>query len=458
MNSAESWSRRRFIAASSAALAAACVVPDGVFATDEKRPNVLIIGGDDLGPQLGCYGDKTVPTPNIDALAARGTRFSRAYVTQASCSPSRSSMLTGLYPHQNGQLGLAPRGFQMTRTWDNFHSTFDRAGYHTGHLGKLHVEPKRAFRLDYRYPGYDTTRKHGTIRWHVKRFLEARRDKPFLLDIELADPHHPLLAEVDGLPSEPLQRGDAKVWSWTEPRKDEDLPAEVANYYNCIARLDALVGVIIEELRAAGELDNTLIVFWGDHGPPFRRGKTTAYEHGTHIPLIVAGPNVKAGQVRDELVSTVDVLPTLCAAAGMAVPTEPHAHRTGQSLVPLLGGKQAEWRDMLFTEMNFHTWWMYTPTRAVRDDRWKLIHNLDPGEGEPTFELYDLPSDPDERRNLAGQPAHAEHEQRLRTAMQAWREKTDDPLLDPAIVKRLATIPGNPKEPVKPWFRGGQSR
>jgi len=232
--------------------------------------------------------------------------------------------------------------------------------------------------------------------------------------------------------------------------------------------MDAGIGLLMDELAAAGRADDTLVLFLGDHGPPFCRAKTTCYEAGLHVPIIVRWPGrAKAGAVCDKLVSTVDILPTFLDAAGVEHP----AGLAGRSLVPLLAGQDVPWRETLCAEYTSHIPGGYYPRRSIRDGRYKLILNLLPDRPNPitavdgcgswrvsrddkligtdarrafdTYhhppaeELYDLREDPVEFHNLAGMPACAEILARLRQQLQSWREETDDPLLDPAKLAAL---------------------
>jgi arylsulfatase A-like enzyme len=191
---------------------------------------------------------------------------------------------------------------------------------------------------------------------------------------------------------------------------------------------------LLDELEAAGLAENTLVVFWGDNGASVFHGKCSCYEPGVQVPLLVRWPGrVKPGQVRDELVSTVDLMPTILEAAGIAVPEG----LAGRPLQPLLSGAATPtWRKHLFAEMNFHTADMYLPQRTVRDERFKLLVNLAPGTGQAPVELYDLEADPGESKNLADMPAYSHQRQQLESALRRWREETRDPLLDPARLKR----------------------
>jgi N-sulfoglucosamine sulfohydrolase len=429
-----------------------------VATSDAAEPairNILIISADDLGLQLGCYGDRTVPTPRLDALAASGTLFARAYVTQPSCSPSRSSLFTGLYPHQNGQLGLCTHGFSLLKPWPTVPALLCANGRVGGFFGKIHVEPQAAITAGFTTVERDPMlRDPQVVRRRTRDFLSSVRSKPFVLHWDLFDPHQPFIDQAHGLPKNPLTPGSVKSWSWTElpaSKRDEVTAAEAPHsYYNGVARLDSLVGVILDELDAAKAREHTLIIFWGDNGPPTPRGKGNLYENGVHVPMIISGPGVQAGQKRDELVSTIDVLPTVCAAAGVTVPSGPN--HLGRDLGPLLRGETPAWRSQVFTEMTFHTNIIFRPLRAVHESRWKLLRTLAADPTGVKEELYDLTADPDERRNLADDPAHSAERARLAQALDAWQHQTADPLLDSTLFTRLAGVPLAQQTAVPPWY------
>jgi N-sulfoglucosamine sulfohydrolase len=433
-----------------------------------ERPNVLLITTDDMGPQLGSYGDTRARTPNLDALAGEGARFENAYVTQASCSPSRSSIFTGLYPHQNGQIGLSHRGYSMHEGMATLPALLGQAGYRTGVIGKIHVAPASATPFDWNGRlTVQETREVPKVAEAAASFIRESSGRPFFLMVNYMDPHRPLLDQVEGVPADPLGPDDIEPFPFV-PIDTPKVRQEVAAYYNCNTRADVGVGVLLETLKAAGAADNTLVMFIGDHGPPFTRGKTTCYEAGVRIPFIVRWPgHARAALVSPDLVSTVDILPTVAEACGFELP-HPIA---GRSLVPLLEGRRVEWRETLATEYTSHHQGGYFPRRAIRDARYKLIKNLLPDRPnpiknvdgsaawaesrDPTFEgtpareaidrhvappaeeLYDLQQDPVEFVNLADDPAQADVLDRLRAQLQAWREETNDPLLDPQELTRL---------------------
>jgi N-sulfoglucosamine sulfohydrolase len=414
----------------------------------EPPPNIVLVTADDLGMQLGSYGYEGVTTPHLDQLAEEGIRFARAYVTAASCSPSRASLLTGLYPHQNGQWGLAHLGFSMRPGLPNLVALLKQRGYRTGQIGKLHVEPEGDFPFDDKKIDIEPTREPAAVRARCEGFLRDTGKTPFFLYVNLFDPHMPFTRDLGGSPKVKVEPGAAAVLPFVG-RDSPQLRQETADYLTCVNRLDEVMGELLGVLRRRGLEKNTLIVFVSDNGPEFSRGKVTCFEAGTQVPLLVRWPGHFRTGVREELVSTVDLLPTLLELAQAPVP----AGLPGRSLVPLLEGRKVAWRTTLATECNSHEPRMFNPQRALREGRYKVIQTLlqDPalkwpdgltresyrkiqpeaGRGE-WMELYDLEKDPHEFKNLAGQPALKEVEARLLRALAEWRRETRDPLLDPA--------------------------
>ena len=342
-------------------------------------PNVLIVS-EDNGPELGCYGDPYAHTPNLDRLAAEGVRFENAFVPYSVCSPSRACFLTGLYPHQNGQIGLATHKFAMYReNTPNFASMLKKHGYRTGLIGKLHVNPESAFPFDFRaIPGanFNRTKSVADYAAEAARFLAEAQDVPWFLSVNFPDAHLPFLRQANGLPADPLSADDVKPMPWIGVDTAR-LREQVANYYNCLARLDHGVGLLLAELERTGRADNTIVFYIGDHGAQFPRGKGTVYEGALRVPLIVRWPKVAtAGQVRHELVSTVDLLPTALRAAGIEAPQ----NLPGRELQPLLtGAKATNWRQYIFgfTTGSFPR--ACFVQHSIRDQRYKLISSPRPG-------------------------------------------------------------------------------
>ena len=360
-----------------------------------ERLNALLITADDLGIQLSCYGDPIANTPHIDALAARSTRFETAYVSQASCSPSRSTMFTGLYPHGNGHYGLANAnvGFRVHEELiDNLlPNVLKRAGYRTGIIGKLHFDPEKRF-------DFDLNTKEGFGQRDVlkqlqfaREFLEADSEEPWFLMLNLFDPHvqrdrlpdgsrspQYLPNQVQGIPETLLSAHDVPAWPWQGIDTPEQR-TKIAGYYNCVHRIDVAIGKLMEILKETGHDENTLIIFLGDHGPPFTRGKTSCYEAGLRVPFIVNWPGVSKPCASDRLVGSIDIYPTILDAAGVDAPTGLH----GRSVRSVLRNSNTHnWRNTLVAEFHYHGASPFFPRRAITDGRYKLIHNLLAGQAK----------------------------------------------------------------------------
>ena len=435
------------------------------------RPNILFIVSEDNGPELGCYG-APVKTPNLDKLALNGLLFQRAFVAQAGCSQSRGAFLTGLYPHQNGQIGLATSHYAMYNPeTPNMPRSLKAAGYRTGIIGKVHVNPESAFPFDHMSSIQGGNFQRKRMSQYAKEAGEFFKssDGPFYLQVNYPDAHAPFLRQVDGLPEKPLTADDVKPlpYMMVDSRSLRELTAD---YYNCLMRLDTYIGDLLEELRKSGKYDNTVIVYIGDHGADLLRGKRTSYEGGLRIPMIVSWPGKgPVGGSRTEMVSTLDLYPTFLEIAGLPVPS----YLSGRSLVPLIMGQKTDWRKYLFSEWHTHSNGNPYPQRAVRDERYKLIfnpisgvenpgfaftlkHNVVMSEEElykgapsevrksyqrmknpPEFELYDLEKDPFEMVNLADDKKHAKVLERLRQTLFAWQKETRDPLVDRKKAKVL---------------------
>jgi len=424
-------------------LAIICVVGGLLMAADAtKKPNVLLITADDLGLLLSCYGEKRIATPKLDAFAAEGVLFRNAYVAQSSCSSSRAALLTGRWPHQNGQIGLAHLGFRMHPGQPTMPALLKAAGYRTGIIGKLHVEPAADFPFDWMPKEKVAAGPTRNVRWVAEQsrefFASAKASgQPFFYYVNYFDPHGPLNKETDqvaGLPEKPLTAADIKEplpLNAMDPSKN---PIATARLLNTVMRIDAGMGLLLDELKAAGFAHNTLVIFVGDNGTAMPRGKTTCYETGVRVPMLMRWPGgAKGGQTRAETVSLLDLMPTVLAACGVKAPDT----LVGAALQPLLRGDPCkDWREFLFTEMNFHEPQIFRGQRTVRDRRYKLVLNFVTAEGQPPVELFDLQNDPGENKNLADNPAHADARKKLETTMQMWREKRADPLLDPARLQR----------------------
>lgn len=449
------------------------------------KPNILLIIADDLGPNLGCYGDANSVSPNIDKLAAQGVRFTQAHVTAASCSPSRGSIMTGLYPHQHGMYSLSQQGWaKMHDDVPKLPNAMKALGYRTAIIGKTHYEPEHLFEWDLRVVDGEKVIFDRDVRWmnaQASTWLDdSAQDKPFLLCMSYVDPHrgggdgryasdrNEKFPRVRlGLPEKPLSPDDTVPVPFLAVNSPE-VRLENSDYYSCIQRLDTGIGELMDMLEAKDALDNTLIVFIGDHGPDLTRGKISVYETATHIPMLVVWPGqAESGLVRDDLVSTIDLFPTFVTAGGGQITD---ARQTGRPLQPLLTSGSPEWREWLGTEFIAHVPWHYYPRYAMQNGRYQLVENLatsdreNPLEGHnycyawhevmkpqyegtplrtaydsverpPVIELFDKQSDPFLLNNLATNPEYKQTVQEFEQQIQSWREATDDPFLDPAFAK-----------------------
>jgi arylsulfatase A-like enzyme len=412
------------------------------------RPNILWILGDDLGPQLGCYGYPLVRTPNVDKLAAEGVRFTHCFTTAPVCSPSRSAWNTGVYQttigahnhrsHRKDGYRL-PEGVRLVS-----HRLHD-AGYFTANVTEITPALRASGKTDF---NFRAEKPFDGTHWN-----QRAKGQPFYAQINFTAPHKG--------PQWPLARKQADL---VDPAKVElppyypDHPVirdEVANYLDAVNNWDRQVGVVIDELRKDGLLDNTLIFVFGDNGRCLLRGKQWLYDAGTHIPLIVRWPGrIPAGTVRKDPVLALDITAATLDAAGIAHPKLFH----GQSLF----GK-AKPRTEIFSARD-RCDMTVDRIRAVRDGRYKLIHNFYPQrsysqfneyiknsypaltvienlakEGKlnelqarwvapqrPEFELYDHLADPHEVNNLAGDPAHRKAFERLKKRLEQWIAETGD--------------------------------
>jgi N-sulfoglucosamine sulfohydrolase len=434
---------------------------------ETAKPNLLLIIADDLAwDDIGCYGHPTIRTPNLDRLAREGMKFTRGFVTAASCSPSRASMLTGRYPHNTDaeELHWAVPKEQVT-----FVEQLRAAGYWTAAAGKWHLGNAMKERFDlvkeadpagFQLPtGADgkvgTVIKakgdqSGCIDWVPT--LQARpKDKPFFLWLAALDPHRDY--EENILPK-PYTAQDVIVPPYlpdvAEVRKD------LALYYDEITRLDDFVGKVLAELEKQGVADNTFILLISDNGRPFPRDKTTLYDGGIKSPWLVRWPKgMKPGTTCERLVSSVDIAPTMLTLAGL----KPGPTVQGKDFSALLSKPTGKHREFIYAEDNWHDY--ADRARATRSERFKYIRNeypelpnTPPADGVRSLtyqamqrlrdkgfltaekltcfqlraaeEFYDLANDPYELRNLANDPRYATELRQHRTALDSWTKGTND--------------------------------
>lgn len=438
----------------------------------------MLVADDHGREAVGCYGNPVVSTPNIDRLAAEGVRFDNAFCTTASCSSSRSVILTGLHNHTNRTYGLVhdPHHFSMSPRVRTLPVLLAKAGYRTGRMGKKHYRPGRLFPFDLDPPEWGSDEdllRHRDDRWFADRCAEfVAGGSPFFLYWCTYDPHrdrirddHPLRPDSFGNPDEPFAGDVEQPFDPAEvivPEFLPDLPevrAELAAYYQSIARLDRGIGRLLEHLDVAGVMDDTVILYLSDNGAAFPMAKTTLYEPGMRLPLVVRDPrrSSTAGSAAPALVTWADLAPTVLDLAGAP---ELAQHMFGESFVPLLDDPGAPGRGHVFAAHSFHQVTNYYPMRVVRAKRWKFIYNvahkldyptaadlyasatwqailregarlgerdIDQYLHRPRFELYDLESDPLELHNLADDPAQSARVAQMVELVQGFQRDTDDP-------------------------------
>ena len=318
--------------------AAGCLALAGGAAHGAQgRRNVVLFVTDDQSQDAGCYGDKHIKTPHLDALARDGVRLDYAFCTTASCSASRSVILTGMFNHANAQYGHQ-HSYHHFRTYDRIKTLpvrLSQAGYRTGRIGKYHVGPEEVYKFDTALRG--NARSPVEMADACREFVGAQDERPFFLYYCTADPHRSG-GSVAGNPYKPNPFGNRPQGypgvNEVEYTADQvevppflpDTPtcrAELAQYYQSISRIDQGLGRLVAVLKEAGVYDNTVIMYTSDHGMAFPGGKTTLYEGGMRVPMVVRCPDLKRrGGQCNALVSLVDITPTILDVAG-ALPAKP---------------------------------------------------------------------------------------------------------------------------------------
>jgi N-sulfoglucosamine sulfohydrolase len=426
------------------------------------RPNILWISLEDMSPRFGCYGDPLARTPHIDSLATAGTVYPNAFATAGVCSPSRSSIITSMYPTAIGAHHMRTEHVnRFTPELPTPYFTVPPA------YVKSFTEYVRAegyfctnnWKTDYQFASPLTAWDEDSREAHWRHREEGQ---PFFAVF-----NHMLTHESsmwgDMIRNHYYQNDHGDRPLITDPNQVKlppylpDTPKtreSIARYYDLIAEADDFVGSLLRQLEEDGLADNTIVMLWSDHGEGLPRAKRWPYDAGIRVPLIVRWPGViEPGQVNDTLVSLIDLGPTVLSLAGAAVP----AHMQGQ---PFLGDK-VQPREYVFATRDRYDE-SYDMVRAVRDQRYKYIRNYYPEKPylqwvqfshqhpafqelwrlelsgqlagdqrllmqhqRPVEELYDCISDPYEIRNLADDPSYSEELKRLRAAVDDWRCKYD---------------------------------
>jgi N-acetylglucosamine-6-sulfatase len=477
---------------------AALLAPRPGQAAPPERPNVVVMLTDDQ--RWDCIGSADKPylgirTPNLDRIAAEGVRFRNAFVTTSLCSPSRASMLSGLYAHTHQ---IINNFTDFPADLPSYPRQLKAAGYETAYIGKFHMGEDS----DTPRPGFDYWVSHtGQGRYDANTFnvngtlvhkegyytgvvtemavdwLRREHDRPFLLILGHKAPHGPFVPEskykhaFDDRPIEyPRSAFDLDTKpAWIRERLDtwhgiygplyefrknfpDRSPAGVErfrdfvrSYLGTILSVDDSVGAVYGALRETDRLDNTLLIFVSDNsfllGEHGMIDKRTMHEESIRIPLLARLPGrIKPGTVVDQMVLSIDLAPSiidLCSASPL-----PKTH--GRSFAPLLAGKSEGWRKSWFYEYNYEKQFPYTPNvRGVRTEDWKYVH-YPHGDGKPDrhqAELYNLKDDPQESRNLIEDPAAAGKLAELKAELarlMAERDALPDRIpLDEGIQKQL---------------------
>ena len=439
------------------------------LAWGDDRPNIVWISCEDISPNLGCYGDPHAITPNLDRLARQGVRFERAFTPAGVCAVVRSGVITGLYPPAIGSQHMRSRIIPPPNV-RAFAEILRAAGYFTTNRSKT----------DYQFESTESIwdrqgNKHTD--WRERR----DPDQPFFSVINFTVSHESQIrhgdkrhAEVIAEIGEENRRDPVKVAD-TIPEYLPNTAATRENwawYHDNITLMDKMAGEVLDRLEQDSLSDNTLVVFWSDHGMGMPRGKRWIYDSGTLVPMIMRWPDkLKAGTVREDLVSVLDLPPTMLEVAGIEVP------RYMQGRV-LIGDSVGEEPSYLF----FHRDRMdeaFELQRAARDRRWKYIRNYElhtpysqhidymdmmPAMQDwrrlaaadrlvggqknwfitpkPIEELYDTANDPWELNNLASRPQYTERLNRMRRATESWQQSIGDSGMVPEAVLMEEMKPG----------------
>jgi N-sulfoglucosamine sulfohydrolase len=459
------------------------------------KTNVVLILADDMSPDLSMLGTPGIETPHIDALAKEGVYFEHAFSASASCSPSRTAILTGMWPHSNGNwrnvhtppLNLPDAAFTskskfqdkvgIGRNVATLPELFQANGYYTAITQKLHLSPAWRYPYDGRDPVQSMPVRFNTV---IRQFVEEAGDKPFFIQANVAAPHRPYRTHLKHNPNQELPAAD----SIEVPPFLPDVPGvrrDMQEYFACVEIADACVGAILDALEAKGMRDDTLIIFTSDQGMPIHHAKASGYPGGMRIPMAITGPGVVGKRINHTPVSQIDLAPTILDYLGIQIPDS----MQGLSLMPVIRGADLlAGRQYVFAEHNSHgpDPREHYPQRVATDGEWYYIRNLNPGKSQylpadlrgvdvwgnhahaaivaakethpfqawllerfsqprPAEHLYHLEADPWGVNDLADHPAAQAKLSELSAVMDRWREITSD------IEKSPLEIPehNNPK-------------
>ncbi len=488
MMQASGLNRRRFLQVASGS-AAAMVLPrisSGAGEQEKDRPNFLWISTEDMSPDMGCYGDPYAVTPNLDALAAQGVRYTRVFTHAGVCAPSRSGLITGMYPTTIRTHHMRCRGVPPSEV-KCFPEYLRAAGYYCTNNVKT----------DYQFDAPLTAWDECSNKAHWRN---RPAGKPFFSVINFTITHESqvrnrsagMMKQLNSLgPGERHDPAKAQL-----PPYYPDTPKvrqDWAQYYDVVTLMDKQAEEVLDQLEQDGLAQNTIVWFWGDHGRGLPRGKRWVYDSGTRVPLIVRVPEkwrklampdnadaVKPGTVNDDLVAFIDFAPTMLSLAGIDVPR----HMQGRAF---LGSQKGKPREYVFAARDRMDE-AYDMIRAVRDKRYRYIRNYMwylprsqdisymnemPtmqemrrlfAEGKlagpqmqyfepikPVEELYDTAADPHEVKNLAGDPKYKDVLERMRKVHNEWcRDTMDVGLIPEPVLDEMKWPPGKPEKTAEP--------
>ncbi len=457
-----------------------------VGAVQAKIPNVIIFIADDVSwNDYGCYGNTGVRTPSIDALAKDGIRFDNAYLTASSCSPSRASIITGRYPHNNGKAAELHLPIADHLPW--LPEELRELGYYTALSGKNHmarVNPREQAPFDLIDNGKSEVKgssRGGEANWEAIT-QDRPKGKPFFFWFASNDAHRAWDNQWKAAYGPRTCPDDVVV-----PPFLVDTPetrADLAAYYDEITRFDYYIGRVVAELERQDVLDDTLVFVLADNGRPFPRAKTRLHDSGMKTALVAHWPDgIQSTGPCKSLVSVIDLAPTIIEAAGGKVgPTF-----QGVSLLPVFNDKSAKPRRYAFSEHNWHDYealgrsirtneFLYLendrvelawqgPADSVRSpSHADLVMRRDAGTltaaqkdvflaPRPSVELYDLRKDPHQLDNLAGNPEFAKKQKQLARILANWRNQTGDSVPENISVDEFDRVTGK-RVVAKGAFRG----
>lgn len=421
--------------------------------------NIIYIHTHDSGRYVGPYGYQGM-TPNIDRLGHDSAVFRQCYCAGPTCSPSRAALLTGRWPHCNGMLGLAQRGFALYDYGTHVVPTFNANGFETVLAGIQH-EAVNAQKIGYQVilnqperddmyiPNPEEYDKASVN--ELEKYLAGRNpETPFFISLGLISCHR-------NFPESTVEAGyvapPPQLYDCPQARKD------MAGYLTSVKIADECVGKAVSMLKGHGLYENTVILFTTDHGIAFPWMKCNLYDTGIGVACMLREPGGRMnGMVSDALISHIDIFPTIFELCGIAKPQ----WMQGKSLMPILRGERDEVNEEIFAEVTYHA--AYEPMRCVRTSRYKLVRRFDDYDGivpsnidnghskqflldagllkkkHPKDLLFDLFLDPLERENLMENEDYAEIRQMMQDKLENWMAETDDPLLNAG--NRAAAPPG----------------